>query len=73
MLAKHAPVQEDDDMPAALPYWPAGQLLHAPAPASEYFPEGQMEVVEVTDGEVQKYPAVHNPVQVEVWSAVVAP
>ena len=65
--ASHGPLQAAVVSPAALPYRPALQLVHSPAPAREYWPAGHSNVVGDVDPAGHAYPAAHGPSHVDTF------
>ena len=59
--------------PCVDPYRPALQLLHDPAPNSEYLPAPHMAAVLFVDAATHAYPAVHGPLHVATDIAAVDP
>ena len=49
-----------------LPYRPAAQATHDPAPDNEYWPAGHNDAVEFVDPAGHAYPALQLPLQLEV-------
>jgi hypothetical protein len=71
--AGHSPLQLAVERPVELPYVPKGQLVHAPAPPTEYVPRGQSTAVELVDPAGQLKPAEQLPLQATEPRAGVAP
>ncbi len=66
--AVQGPLQSAEFRPTAdkLNHLPAGQSLHAPAPARLYLPVGHTDAVASVDPAGQEYPAVQGPLQAAV-------
>ncbi len=71
--AVQGPLHAADGRPAVDPYTPAGQSVHDPAPANEYFPAGQTDAVEFVDPTAHAYPALHAPSQLAVHRPLTDP
>ena len=59
--------------PVELPYSPALQLLHTPAPATLYVPDGHTAADPLVDPATHAYPALHSPEHASDVSPGVAP
>ena len=67
------PLQLALDMVAVAPYRPVLQLVHTLAPARLYLPAGHTITVALVEAAGQAYPAAHDPLQLALDMAAVAP